>query len=294
MPSPSQATRRRRGAEPVADRQHVGERLARVVDVGQAVDDGIARPRPTPRGRRARACGSRSRRGSARALRCRRSTRRAKLQLARAQGDAAPPSWVMPTSKETRVRVEGLWKMRPSDRPAERRRRARLQVEARSSIAPISSGTRSGPSADCDPQARRSRHSRRPPLRRRQTAAATSPGGRPRRRLERPGAHRLRPARARRGTGHLRHEQLGGVGRAQQRIGDGRGEPLAVELEPVDQHGERAERAADVAPRREERRLVLLEVLVVRERQPLDRRAIRSAGRSPFPPCRARARRRRG
>ena len=53
-------------------------------------------------------------------------------------------------------------------------------------------------------------------------------------------------------------ERLGGVGRAQQRIGDGGGEPVGVELEPFDERPERAEREADVAPRRKERRLVLL------------------------------------
>ena len=38
----------------------------------------------------------------------------------------------------------------------------------------------------------------------------------------------------------LADERLGRVGRAQQRIGDRGGQPLAVELEPADHHRERA------------------------------------------------------
>ena len=45
-----------------------------------------------------------------------------------------------------------------------------------------------------------------------------------------------------------------------------------VDLEPVDEHRERAQGAADVAPRREDGQLVLLEVAVVRERKALDDR----------------------
>jgi hypothetical protein len=67
-------------------------------------------------------------------------------------------------------------------------------------------------------------------------------------------------------------ELLGPVGGVERGIGGRGGEPLAVELEPADQHAERRERAADVAPRREDRLLVLLEVAVVGERQPLDDR----------------------
>ncbi len=88
-----------------------------------------------------------------------------------------------------------------------------------------------------------------------------------RRRLERARAHRaghLLVRVAERNS--LADERLGGVGREQHGIGRGGGEPVAVELETADEHRERAERAGDVAPRREHRRLVLLEIAVVRER----------------------------
>ena len=67
-------------------------------------------------------------------------------------------------------------------------------------------------------------------------------------------------------------ERLGGVRREQQRIRRGGGEPVAVELEAGHEHRQCAERAGDVAPRREHRRLVLLQIAVVRERQSLHRR----------------------
>ena len=64
---------------------------------------------------------------------------------------------------------------------------------------------------------------------------------------------------------------------------------------PPHERGQRAERAGEVGARREDRRLVLLEVAVVGERQALDGRE--QPGQAPdrsARPCRARARRRRG
>ena len=68
------------------------------------------------------------------------------------------------------------------------------------------------------------------------------------------------------------HERLGGVGREQEWIRSGRGEPLPVELEPAQQHDQCPERAAQVGAGGEDGRLVLLQVAVVGERQALDRR----------------------
>ena len=86
----------------------------------------------------------------------------------------------------------------------------------------------------------------------------------------------------------LPHERLGGVGREEQRVGGRLRHPLAVDLEPADEHGESVEREPDVATGGEHGRLVLLQVAVVRERetlhgreqarQPTDRRAGLAAG----------------
>ena len=46
----------------------------------------------------------------------------------------------------------------------------------------------------------------------------------------------------------------------------------AVELQPLHEHGQRAEGPGDVASRREHRGFVLLQVAVVRQREALDRR----------------------
>ena len=93
------------------------------------------------------------------------------------------------------------------------------------------------------------------------------------RRLERPRAHRGSDLLVGIAERHaLAHERFRRVGREQQRIRRGLREPVAIELEPAHEHPQRAERARDVAPRREHRRLVLLQVAVVRERQALDRR----------------------
>src|SRR6478736_4543589 len=49
-----------------------------------------------------------------------------------ARCSASPPSWLMPTSNETRVRVEALWKIIPSVLPAKREaREARLHDHSR-------------------------------------------------------------------------------------------------------------------------------------------------------------------
>ena len=64
----------------------------------------------------------------------------------------------------------------------------------------------------------------------------------------------------------LADERLGRIGREEQRVGCGGGEAAAVEPEPLDEHGQRRERAAYVATRGEHGRLVLLEVAVVGER----------------------------
>src|SRR5207248_8510986 len=93
------------------------------------------------------------------------------------------------------------------------------------------------------------------------------------RRLERAVANRPCDLLVRVAERHTRaYQSLRGVGCEQQRIGRGAGEPLVVELEAVDEHGERAERAGDVTPSREDGRLVLLQVAVVCERQTLDGR----------------------
>ena len=107
------------------------------------------------------------------------------------------------------------------------------------------------------------------------TAAPTSPsrgasiGGR----LERAGSHRggdLLVGVAERHA--VAHERLGGVGRAQQRVGAGGRHPLAVEGQAAYEHRERGERVRGIGARGEHRRLVLLQVAVVGERQALDRR----------------------
>ena len=67
-------------------------------------------------------------------------------------------------------------------------------------------------------------------------------------------------------------ELLGDVGGEQERVGDGLGEAVAVRLEAADEDGHPLEPEADVAAGVEDRRLVLLQVAVVRERQALDRR----------------------
>ena len=139
------------------------------------------------------------------------------------------------------------------------------------------------------------------------TTSAPSPRRPRRRRRGRRGARRRRLERAvahRRGDllvrvaerNALADERLGGVGRAQQRVGRRGGEPRRGRTRArATSTVERAERAGDVAPRGEHRRLVLLQVAVVRERQPLHRREQPGrAGRSRCRPCRARARRRPG
>ncbi len=166
-----------------------------------------------------------------------------------------------------RVRVEGWPKKRPSVRPGQELLRRRLQlvggVEDRLDL-----GGRRG--RRCG--AGRGRRALTPSApSRRATAARTSP---------RRGAARRRLERARSNLGSdllvrvaerdaLADERLGRVGRAQERVGARCGESLAVEREAAHEHRQRAERARDVASRREHRRLVLLQVAVVGERQAL-------------------------
>ncbi len=107
------------------------------------------------------------------------------------------------------------------------------------------------------------------------TAAATSK----RAACERPALRSFRRARSaatcscasRNGTPSL-DQRFRRVGGEEERVGSCGGEAPVVELEPGDEDGERAERARDVAARGEHRRLVLLQVAVVRERQRLHRR----------------------
>ena len=67
-------------------------------------------------------------------------------------------------------------------------------------------------------------------------------------------------------------EGLRGIRREQERIG-GRGRESAfVEVQAGDEHTECRERTRDIAARCEHRRLVLLQVAIVGERETLDRR----------------------
>ena len=68
----------------------------------------------------------------------------------------------------------------------------------------------------------------------------------------------------------LLHERLGGVGREDERVGGRGGHALAVDLQPGDERRQRLQPEPRVLARREDGRLVLLQVAVVGERQPLD------------------------
>ena len=67
-------------------------------------------------------------------------------------------------------------------------------------------------------------------------------------------------------------ERLRGVGGEEERIRRGLRHPLAVDLEGAHEHGQRLEREPRLVPGREHGRLVLLQVAVVGEREPLHRR----------------------
>ena len=112
--------------------------------------------------------------------------------------------------------------------------------------------------------------------RRDRAADATRPGRGPRgcrRRLVAAVPHRLRDLLVRVAERRsLADERLGGVGREQERIARRGSQPLAIELEPAHERRQRCERAGEIGPRREDRRLVLLQVAVVGERQALDGR----------------------
>ena len=105
----------------LAQRQQVGERLAGVVARGEHVDDRHRAVRArAPRASRRGPCARRPPRRGARArARCRAAPRRAR---AAARPSAAPAGGrrarAMPTSKDTRVRVEGFSKISATLRPA--------------------------------------------------------------------------------------------------------------------------------------------------------------------------------
>ena len=110
------------------------------------------------------------------------------------------------------------------------------------------------------------------PLRpRRRRRRARSPGSAAPRTCRR--APRRRPARGRRGTARPRATSASAASVARS---SGSAQAAASRSRsnssPRDEHRERAERARDVGARGEDRRLVLLQVAVVGERQPLDRR----------------------
>ena len=104
----------------------VGQDLAGVAPVGQAVDHRHGRPPPrSARGRRGDWRGSSPHRPCARARgRCPRPSRRGRAACpAPVAMIAAPPSWRMAASKEKRVRVEFFSKIIASVRPRPARRR---------------------------------------------------------------------------------------------------------------------------------------------------------------------------
>ena len=281
VPSPTHATRTpSRRAEPLADRQRVGERLARMLDLGERVDHrDRRRPRPTPRARRARACGSRARRGSARApAPCPRATRRARAASRAGRSViGVPPSCAIATENEIRVRVEGCAKNEAERPPRQARLRGRPSARRRGRGSPRPRrGTRSAIRSRSRPASETGAalHDHRSFAA--ATAAPTSPSspaaGAAAARTCRRGPSR-RPARARRGTGTPSRTSASAASVARS---SGSAHAAASRSRsnssPRDEHGQRAERARDVAPRGEHRRLVLLQVAVVGERQALHRR----------------------
>ena len=146
--------------------------------------------------------------------------------------DARPRRVLREVEAERRAREERLLRV------------ARAASTARSRIASASAGARSEMRSRSRPGERDGQHPQRSFAA--ATAAATSPRrGAGRRRLERPGAHARGDLLVRVAERHaVADERLGGVGREQQRIGRGGGEPPAVELEPGDEHRQRRERAA--------------------------------------------------
>ena len=83
------------------------------------------------------------------------------------------------------------------------------------------------------------------------------------------------------------HHLLGGVGGVEAGVGQRGLQALAVELQALDHQSRRLQALGGVLDRAEDRRLVLLEVAVVGERQPLEhrgqaqQRAQRSAAPAP-------------
>ena len=175
------------------------------------------------------------------------------------------------------MRVEGWPKKRPSVRPGRRGSRSALSSSARSRIASTSAGDEVG-----DPQqvAAGERDGERRLHDQRSFAAATAAPTSPSRggaagaaaRTCPPGRSR-RPARARRGTGTPSRTSASAASVA-RRSGSAHAAASRSRSNsrPRDEHRQRAERAARRRARREHRRLVLLQVAVVGERQPLDRR----------------------
>ena len=272
MPSPTQpiadAVER---AEPLADRHRVGERLARVLELGQRVDHrdraGLG-PRlelvVRERADRERVDVAREHlrrvleRLAARQLHLvgqQRDRRAAELRDRDRERDAGARRRL---AEEEAERAAG-----------EERARRRLEVvgrvEDRGDLLAREVG---------DPQQVAAAETHCPALLRGgDRSGDVAEARRGRRRLEGSVAHRrgdLLVRVAERDA--LADERLGRVGRAQQRVRARGGEPLAVEREAAHHHGQRAERARHVAARGEDRRLVLLQVAVVGERQALHRR----------------------
>ena len=91
------------------------------------------------------------------------------------------------------------------------------------------------------------------------------------------------------------HEQVGDVGGRDQLVGRGRGEPLAVEGDPLEHPARGREAELERVGGVEEVLLVLLEVLVVGEREAVQDAVERDEpARRPAAPWRAAARRRPG
>ena len=111
-------------AEALAQRQQIGERLARVVVGGEHVDDrhrGVL-GQLLDQLVRARADRDRVRPCATARAPCRAVTRRVRAASRRGAGSAAwPPSSCTPTSNEIRVRVDGFWKISATLLPASAR-----------------------------------------------------------------------------------------------------------------------------------------------------------------------------
>jgi len=217
---------------------------------------------------------------------------------------AAPPSWAIATENEIRVRVEGCAKKRPSVFPRQVAAAGRLSARR-----PGRGSPRSRPGRDPTRAGSRDRKGRpgvgtssRPPLFRRRDPP-------PLRSMAAFGkwqfATWLETSPARDLGGDLlmgvaerdpfADESLGSVGRAEERIGARGGHALRGRIRGRGRaQPERRARPSHRARACEHRRLVLLEVAVVGEREALHRREqAGEAADRPSQPSRGRARRRR-